>query len=77
MTRLQGLVTFRDIGMGCWEFTSNDGHRYEIVGGDDALYKDGQHAAIQGRILEDAMSAGNIGPVFEVQSSEITSRDPQ
>jgi hypothetical protein len=71
MKRLQGVVTFKDIGMGCWEFLSNDGQRYEIVGGDDLLYKDGQQAIIHGKILEDAMSAGNIGPIFEVQSSEI------
>jgi hypothetical protein len=68
---LKGIVNFRDIGMGCWEFVSNNGDKYEIIGGDDSLYKDGQKAAIKGRIRKDLMSSGNIGPIFEVDSSEL------
>ncbi|PIE32588.1 hypothetical protein CSA56_14880 [candidate division KSB3 bacterium] len=70
MKRLQGVITFKDIGRGTWEFLSKDGQRYEIVGGDESLYQDGQQVTIRGNILKDAMSAGNIGPIFEVQSIE-------
>ena len=71
MKILQGIVKFKDIGMGCWEFAAKNGKRYEIIGGDDALYRDGQQAVIRGKIRDDLMSSGNIGPIFEVQSSEI------
>ena len=72
MTILDGVVKFKDIGMGCWEFAARDGKRYEIVGGDDdALYQDGTQAKITGKVRTDLMSAGNIGPIFEVQSVEL------
>jgi hypothetical protein len=70
MKILKGIVKFKDIGMGCWEFLSNDGQKYEIIGGDDSLYKDGKKATIKGKIRKDLMSSGNIGPIFEVKSSE-------
>ncbi len=70
MKILKGIVKFRDIGVGCWEFLSNDGRKYELIGGDDSLYKDGKKAVIKGKIRKDLMSSGNIGPIFEVISSE-------
>ena len=70
MKTLKGIVKFRDIGMGCWGFLSDDGQQYEIIGGDDSLYKDGKKAVIKGKIRKDLMSAGNMGPIFEVMSSE-------
>ena len=71
MKILKGIVKFRNIGMGCWEFASNDGEKYEIIGGDDSLYKDGQRVMIKGKRRDDLMSSGNIGPIFEVMSSEV------
>ena len=72
MKTLKGIVKFRNIGMGCWEFAANDGKKYEIIGGDDSLYKDGKKAVIKGNVRDDLMSSGNIGPIFEVvQSSKI------
>ena len=68
MTILDGTVKFKDIGMGCWEFEATDGTYYEIVGGDDELYQDGKQARIHGKVRKDLMSAGNIGPIFEVHS---------
>jgi hypothetical protein len=73
MIDLQGIVKFRDIGMGCWEFLTKDGRQYELIGGEDALYKDGKSARVKGRIRDDLMSAGNIGPIFEVISSHSNS----
>jgi hypothetical protein len=70
MKTLKGIVKFRDIGMGCWEFLSKDGQKYELIGGDDSLYKDGKKAVIKGKVRKDLMSAGNIGPILEVISSE-------
>jgi hypothetical protein len=71
MKTLKGIIKFRNIGMGCWEFAANDGQKYEIIGGDDSLYKDGQKALIKGKRRDDLMSSGNIGPIFEVHSSKI------
>lgn len=67
---LKGIVKFRDIGMGCWEFVSKEGEKFELIGGDDDLLKDGRKAKIKGRIRDDLMSTGNIGPIFEVISSK-------
>lgn len=67
---LKGIVKFHDIGMGCWGFIAKDGEKYELIGGDDSLYQDGRKAKIKGRIREDLMSIGNIGPIFEVESTE-------
>jgi hypothetical protein len=71
MKILKGIVKFRDIGVGCWEFISKNGQKYELIGGDDSLYKDGLKAVIKGKIRKDLMSSGNIGPIFEVESSDI------
>ncbi len=70
MKILKGIMKFRDIGMGCWEFATKDGKQYEIIGGDDSLYKDGKKAVLKGRIRDDLMSVGNFGPIFEVDSVE-------
>ena len=70
MNILEGVVKFRDIGMGCWEFLASDGESFELIGGDDSLYKDGQRVKVRGKIRADLMSAGNIGPILEVDSSE-------
>lgn len=70
MKLLEGIVKFRDIGMGCWEFLAEDGQRYELIGGDDSLYKDGKKAHIKGKLRDDLMSSGDIGPIFEVMSSQ-------
>ncbi len=67
---LDGIVKFRDIGMGCWEFLTGDGQSFELIGGDDSVYEDGKKAKLRGKIRTDLMSAGNIGPIFEIDSSE-------
>ncbi len=71
MKKLKGIVKFRDIGMGAWEFASHDGQKFELIGGDGSLYKDGVKAVIKGKRRDDLMSSGNIGPIFEVQSMKI------
>ncbi|GAK57655.1 hypothetical protein U27_04622 [Candidatus Vecturithrix granuli] len=71
MKILKGIVKFRDLGMGAWEFETPDGEKYELIGGDDDLYRDGQKAEIKGRRRDDLMSAGNMGPIFEVHSAKI------
>ncbi len=70
MKTLKGIVKFRDLGIGSWEFLSNDGQKFELIGGEDSLYKDGKKAVIKGKIRKDLMSAGNMGPIFEVASSK-------
>ncbi len=71
MKILKGIMKFRDIGMGAWEFVTNDGEKYELIGGDDSLYEDGKRALLKGKIRKDLMSSGNIGPIFEVDFAEL------
>lgn len=66
MKTLQGIVKFVDIGMGGWGFETNDGKKFELIGGDDALRKHGKKAVLKGKIRDDLMSSGNFGPIFEV-----------
>ena len=42
MKKFKGIVKFRDIGVGCWEFVTKEGQKFELIGGDDSLYKDGK-----------------------------------
>lgn len=64
-------MKFRDIGIGTWEFVTHEGEKYELIGGDESRYRDGKNAVLEGKIREDLMSAGNMGPIFEVESAEI------
>jgi hypothetical protein len=67
---VKGIVKFHDIGMGCWGLIAKDGEQFELIGGDDSLYKDGKKVKLKGRIRDDLMSTGNIGPILEVISEE-------
>ncbi len=71
MKILKGIMKFRDIGFGSWEFVTNEGKKYELIGDDESLFKDGKKAILKGKIRDDLMSAGNMGPIFEVDSAEI------
>jgi hypothetical protein len=66
MKTLKGIVKFVDIGMGGWGFETKKGEKYELIGGDDSLLKNGKKAVIKGKIRNDLMSSGNFGPIFEV-----------
>ncbi len=68
MKVLKGIMKFKDIGMGCWTLLTNNDEQFEIIGGDDSLYKEGKKAVLKGKIRDDLMSTGNIGPIFEVSS---------
>jgi hypothetical protein len=68
MDILKGVMKFRDIGIGTWEFLAKDGKKYELIG-DETHFKDGKKATLTGRVRKDLMSAGNRGPIFEVLSA--------
>ncbi len=68
MDILQGIVKFQELGMGAWTLLTHDGASYELIGRDD-LFRDGQPATVHGKIRKDLMSAGNMGPIFEVHAT--------
>jgi len=70
MKTLQGIVKFVDIGMGSWGLETKKGEKFELIGGDDALLKEGKKAIVKGKIRKDLMSSGNFGPIFEVLESK-------
>jgi len=64
----RGILKFHQLGTRFWEFITDDGNHYELIGGNPSLYRDGARAVVTGRIREDLMSAGNIGPILEVDT---------
>jgi len=65
---LRGIVKLHQFGPRGWEFITEDGDHYELIGGDPGLYRDGIRAVVTGRIREDLMSAANLGPILEVDT---------
>lgn len=63
---LRGILKLHQFGTRCWEFITDEGDRYELIGGDPNLYQDNTRLVVTGRIREDLMSVGNIGPILEV-----------
>jgi hypothetical protein len=68
--KLTGRVVFRDIEAGVWVLEGDDGHTYQLDGGDRKLKKDGQRVEVHGNVARDLMTAAMVGPVFIVDSYE-------
>ena len=65
---LTGRVVFRDIEAGVWVLEGDDGHTYQLAGGDRKIKKDGQRIEAHGDVDRDALTAAMVGPVFTVAS---------
>jgi hypothetical protein len=68
MSRYTGTVKRNDLEGGFWELHADDGERYQIRGGDQALRVEGQRVVIDGKIDGDAFGIGMTGPVLDVKS---------
>ncbi len=65
--KLKGKVSFRDIETGVWMLEGDDGRTYQLDGGDRKIKKDGQRVEVEGDVDKDALTAGMVGPVFQVK----------
>jgi hypothetical protein len=69
---LTGTIQRREIGLGAWALTTDEGKTYEILkGADKNLLKSGQQVRVTGQVRDDIMTTAMIGPVLEVQSFEL------
>ena len=66
--KLKGRVAFRDIEMGVWVLEGDDGHTYQLAGGDRKIKKDGARIEIDGEVDRDVMTTAMVGPVLHVKS---------
>jgi hypothetical protein len=68
MAKLRGIVKKNDIEGGIWEFHADDGERYQIRGGDEALMVEGQEVEIEGKVDKGGFGIGMTGPYLDVKS---------
>jgi hypothetical protein len=68
MSKFTGTVKRNDLEGGFWELQADDGERYQLTGGDDALRKDGLRVEVHGQVDKKAFGIGMTGPVLEVKS---------
>jgi hypothetical protein len=68
MPKFTGTIRKNDLEGGFWELVADDGERYQLKGGDDALRVEGQKVEIDGSLDKDAFGIGMTGPFLEVRS---------
>lgn len=68
MTSIKGRVVYENLSGGIWTLAADDGNRYQMEGGDDRLYKNGQRATVSGEIDSEAMGIGMVGDILRVKS---------
>jgi hypothetical protein len=66
--KLTGRVVYRDLEGGVWVLEGDDGHTYQLDGGDRKIKKDGQRIEVQGDVARGAITLAMVGPVFNVAS---------
>lgn len=66
MTTILGTVDKKDIGVGTWALTGDDGTTYELLNLPMDLKQQGLRVSLTGEIIKDAISIAMIGPIFSV-----------
>lgn len=64
--KLRGTVEFRDLEMGVWVLSGDDGRTYQLAGGTAALRRAGQRVEIDGEVDSSAATVAMVGPVLRV-----------
>jgi cob(I)alamin adenosyltransferase len=64
--KLTGSVAFRDVESGVWVLEGDDGHTYELAGGDRGIKKNGRRVEVEGDVDSQAISIGMVGPILRV-----------
>lgn len=71
-----GTIQRSDIGTGTWTLVADSGETYEIYkGAAKELLKSGQKVKVEGQVRQDVMTFAMVGPVLEVKSFEIVSKE--
>lgn len=65
--KLRGTVEFRDVEMGVWVLSGDDGRTYQIAGGPPALRRAGLRVEIDGDVDAAAVTVAMVGPVLRVR----------
>lgn len=68
MATFRGVIKRNDLEGGFWELHTDDGERYQIRGGNDALRVQGQAVEVEGKIDKQAMGIGMTGPMLDIAS---------
>ncbi len=66
-----GTMHRLEIEGGCWQFVTDDGHKFEPVGGPADLYRDGQRAVITGVVRSDILSICQVGSILRVITARL------
>jgi len=68
MAKIRGTVKKNDIEGGIWELHAEDGERYQLRGGDDTLFIEGEKVEVEGKVDKHAFGIGMTGPYLDVSS---------
>ena len=68
MAKYVGTVKKNALEGGFWELHAEDGTKYQLVGGDKALCKEGLKVEIDGKVDKAAFGIGMTGPALRVKS---------
>ncbi|MHB2019029.1 MAG: DUF5818 domain-containing protein [Candidatus Xenobia bacterium] len=71
MQTLRGTVKHVPLEGGLWILESEDGRKYQLLGGGPDLMVNGAAATVQGRLAKDQMGFGMAYPLFEVRTYSI------
>ena len=65
--KLRGTVQFRDVEMGVWVLSGDDGQTYQLAGGPPTLRRAGQRVEVEGDVDAGAVTVAMVGPVLRVR----------
>jgi hypothetical protein len=68
MPKYTGTVKKNKLEGGFFELIADNGEKYQLIGGEGGLRKDGQKVEIEGKIDKDAIGIGMTGPCLSVKS---------
>ncbi len=68
MITVTGKVEKKEIGIGTWALTTDNGTTYELRNPPPALCQPEQRAEVTGTIRNDVMSLAMIGEILEVET---------
>ncbi len=70
--KVTGKVVQAPFGPGVYLLETDDGRRFALQGGDDALLTEGVAATVEGEVADDAVGIGMTGdPVLRVRGYEL------
>lgn len=70
--RVRGRITFRDLGAGAWTLEADDGRRYQLLGAEGELLREGARVMVEGDVEAGAVTTAMVGPVLRVRRLHAT-----